>query len=314
LFPIQLTYTNTPDPVCAPGTPVTFTVTNPGTIGAGNWIYNWYDQTGTTLLQSTTNTSSTDTYTPATPGANGNYIYKVKVANTVCPASYAVASPTYFVGYSSLNVIANANCGDNGVVNMYPEGQNNFTTWYSNNFATGLLGPAFDASFGNTNFTGGLCNITPFAPSQNGAFVIRNSGAINSNNLQVDFKMSTAPRGFAFNVLGADGMCWSYGSDVTVGTIATGEGGSGTGLKLAFDATANTANNFPGAYLMYNCTVVGQGPGDPGVLAYKLGSWWQGLVNAPVSIVISQNGFVTVKVNNEVIFDHIALPAAYPYN
>ncbi|MBK9401351.1 MAG: hypothetical protein IPN36_10980 [Bacteroidetes bacterium] len=314
VVPIQLTYTNAPDPVCATGSPVTFTVNNPGTIGAGSWTYNWYDQTGTTLLQSTTNTSSTDTYTPATPVANGNYIYQVKVSNTVCPASYAVASPSYFVGYTSLNVVSNANCGDNGTVIVYPEGQNSFTTWYSNNFATGLLGPAFDASFGNTNFTGGRCNITPQANGQTGALIIRNSAFINSNNLQVDFKLSTAPRGFAFNILGADGLCWSYANDVTVGTVTTGgsaEGGSGTGLKLAFDATANGPNNQPGCYLMFNSTTVGQGPGDPGVLAYRLGSWWQGLVDAPVSIVISQNGFVTVSVNNEVIFDHVALPASY---
>ncbi|MBL0340939.1 MAG: hypothetical protein IPP71_08430 [Bacteroidetes bacterium] len=34
-------------------------------------------------------------------------------------------------------------------------------------------------------------------------------------------------------------------------------------------------------------------------------------MNAPVSIIISQNGFVTVTINNQVIFDHVALPAAY---
>jgi hypothetical protein len=314
VVPVQLTYTYLPDPVCATGTPVTFTVNNPGTVGAGSWVYNWYDQSGTTLLQSTTTTSATDNYTPSTPSSNGNYIYQVRASNTVCPASYAVASPSFFVGYTSLNVVSDANCGDNGVATVYPEGQNSFTTWYSNNFATGLQGPAFDASFGNTNFTGGRANITNQANSQTGALIIRNNAAINTNNLQVDFKMSTGPRGFAFNILGADGMCWSYGGDVTVGTVTTGgqgEGGSGTGLKLAFDATANGPNNLPGCYLMFNCTVVGQGPGDPGVLAYKLGSWWQGLVDAPVAIIISQNGFVTVTVNNEVIFDHIQLPASY---
>ncbi|MBK8873241.1 MAG: hypothetical protein IPN13_04695 [Bacteroidetes bacterium] len=265
VVPLQLTYTNSPDPVCAPGTPVTFTVNNPGSIGAGSWVYNWYDATGTTLLQSTTNSNATDTYTPATPGTNGNYIYKVKVSNTVCPASYAVASPTYFVGYTSLNVVSDANCGDNGTLVVYPEGQTNFSTWYSNSFATGLLGPAFDASFGNANFTGGRCNITNQVNAQNGTLLIRNSAAINTNNLQVDFKLSTAPRGFAFNILGADGLAWSYASDVWQGTLTAGTGGynaesgSGSGFKLAFDATANGAINTPGAYLMFNCTTPDQG-------------------------------------------------------
>ncbi len=317
VVPLQLTYTNLPAPVCEPGTPITFAVNNPGTIGAGSWIYNWYDQSGTTLLQTSTNTSSTDSYTPSTPVANGNYIYTVKVSNTVCPSSYAIASPTYFVGYTSLNVVTNANCGDNGVLNVYPEGQTNFSSWYSNNFNTGLQGAAFDALYGNAVISSGLCNITTQSISQNGTLLVRNPAAINTNNLQVDFKLSTAPRGMAFGILGADGLAWSYAPDVWQGQLTPGtggyqaEGGSGTGFKLAFDATANGAGNTPGCYLMYNCTTPDQGPTSPGVIAFKQGSWWQGLVNAPVSIIISQNGFVTVTVNNQVIFDHVALPAAY---
>jgi len=314
VVPNVLTYSYAPSTNCAPGTPITFTLNNNGTIGAGQWVYNWYDQTGTTLLQSTTNTLSSDTYTPATPAANGNYVFTAKVSNTLCPSSYAVASPNYFIGYTSLKVATDANCGDNGTLKVYPEGQNNFSTWYFNNFNVGAQGAGFDAVYGNTTITAGQCRITPQANSQTGAFLVRNPGAINSNNLQVDFKLSTAPRGFAFNILGADGLCWSYGGDVTQGTVTTGglgEGGSGTGIKLAFDATANTASNTPGIYLMYNSLVAGQGPTDAGVLAFKYGSSWQGLIDAPVSITITQNGLVTVSVNNEVIFDHIQLPAAY---
>ncbi len=317
VVPLQLTYSNSPSSVCAPGTPVTFTLNNPGTIGAGQWTYNWYNQAGTTLLQSTTNTSATDTYTPATPIANGNYIYTAKVSNSLCPSSYAIASPTYFVGYTSLNVVTNANCGDNGIITVYPEGQENFSTWYSNNFTTGLNGPAFDALYGNAVINSGRCNITTQTNSQNGTLLIRNPGAVNSNNLTVDFKLSTAPRGFAFNILGADGLAWSYAPDVWQGQLTPGtggfqaEGGSGTGFKLAFDATANGAGNTPGAYLMYNCTTPDQGPTSSGVLAFKQGSFWQGLVDAPVSIIISEDGYVSVTINNQLIFDHVALPLAY---
>ncbi|HNF72374.1 MAG TPA: hypothetical protein PLP34_08170, partial [Chitinophagaceae bacterium] len=297
--------------------PVTFTVNHSGTIGSGQWIYNWYDNAGTTLLQTTTNTASSDNYTPATPASIGNKSYLVKVSNTVCPSSYAVASPSIFVGYTSLNVTTNANCGDNGIVVVYPEGNTDLTPWYVNNFTTGLLGAAFDASYGNANFTGGRCNITPQANSMNGTLLIRNPANINTNNLRVDFKMSTGPRGFGFNILGADGMAWSYAPDVYQGALTPANGGfnaesgSGTGFKLAFDATANGAGNTPGAYLMYNCTTPDQGPTSPGVLAFKQGSFWQGLVDAPVSINITDNGYVTVSVNNEVIFDHVPLPSAY---
>ncbi|HRH06932.1 MAG TPA: hypothetical protein PLN13_00005, partial [Bacteroidia bacterium] len=317
VVPNVLTYSASPSSICGPGTPVTFTVNNNGTIGAGQWTYNWYDQTATTLLQSTTNTASSDNYTPATAVANGNYVYTVKVTNSVCPSSYAIASPTYYVGYSSLNVVNNANCGDNGVINVYPEGQNNFTTWYSNDFSTGLLGAAFDASLGNLSVASGRCNITSQVNAQNGTLIIRNSAAINTNNLQVDFKLSTAPRGFAFNILGADGLAWSYAPDVYTATTLTpgtggfnAESGSGSGFKLAFDATANGAINTPGVYLMYNCTTPDQGPSSSGVLAFKQGSFWQGLIDAPVSIVISQNGYVSVSINNTLIFDHVALPPA----
>jgi len=317
LVPLQLTYTASPANVCAPGIPVTFTVNHSGTIGSGQWIYNWYDNAGTTLLQTTTNTASSDNYTPATPASIGNKSYLVKVSNTVCPSSYAVASPSIFVGYTSLNVTTNANCGDNGIVVVYPEGNTDLTPWYVNNFTTGLLGAAFDASYGNANFTGGRCNITPQANSMNGTLLIRNPANINTNNLRVDFKMSTGPRGFGFNILGADGMAWSYAPDVYQGALTPANGGfnaesgSGTGFKLAFDATANGAGNTPGAYLMYNCTTPDQGPTSPGVLAFKQGSFWQGLVDAPVSINITDNGYVTVSVNNEVIFDHVPLPSAY---
>ena len=313
--PLTLTYTSSPDPVCAPGTAVTLTVNNNGTIGAGQWVYNWYNNAGTTLLQTTTNALTSDSYTPSVAAANGNQAFTVKVSNTVCPSSYAVASPSYYVGFTSLNVATNSNCGDNGQIAVYPEGQTDFTDWYVNNFNAGLLGPAFDASFGNTNFTGGLCNITPQVNSQTGTLLVRNPANINTNNLQVDFLLSTAPRGFAYNILGADGMAWSYAADVYQGSGAgpgfQAESGSGTGFKLAFDATSNGAQNTPGCYLMYNCTTPDQGPTSPGVIAFKQGSFWQGLVNAPVSILISDNGYVTVTINNQVIFDHVPLPTAY---
>jgi len=40
--PLQLTYTNSPDTVCAPGTPVSITLNNSGSVGVGTWTYNWY--------------------------------------------------------------------------------------------------------------------------------------------------------------------------------------------------------------------------------------------------------------------------------
>ncbi|MBK7853860.1 MAG: hypothetical protein IPJ79_02215 [Bacteroidetes bacterium] len=64
VVPNVLTYSYAPSTNCAPGTPITFTLNNNGTIGAGQWVYNWYDQAGTTLLQSTTNALSNDDYTP----------------------------------------------------------------------------------------------------------------------------------------------------------------------------------------------------------------------------------------------------------
>lgn len=315
--PEKMAVSSSPDPICTTGIPITFTIDNPGVIGTGAWTYSWYDNTGTTLLQTNTNSLSTDSYTTSSPTTNGRYIYMVKINNSVCPSSYAIAYPNAFVGFTSTQNVVNSNCGDNGVVTVYPEGQPDFSTWYSNDFSTGLQGAAYDASYGNSSITGGVCVLNPQALSQNGQFLVRNPGAINTNNLQVDYKVSTYPRGFGASILGGAGYAWSYAADVWQGTLSpsTGgfnaENGSGTGLKLCFDATANGAINTPGAYLMYNCTTPDQGPTSPGVIGFKQGSFWQGLQYVPIKIEINEQGQITVSVNNEIIFDHIQLPASY---
>jgi len=316
--PQTLTYSQSPDPTCSIGAPVTLTVTNNGSPGTGTWTYNWYDQAGTTLLQTTTNTQSSNAYTPPVPSANGLYSYVATVTNSLCPYSYASADASFQVGFTSRKTATNANCGNNGMITVFPEGQNNFSTWYSNNFAVGVQNsPTLDQIYGNTSFTSGRCQLNASAASQTGGtFMVRNPAGINTNNLQVDYKLTTSPRAHS-SAWGADGIAWSYGPNVYQGVPSSAnsgflpENGTGTGLKLAMDAVNNGAINIPGVYLMYNCPVPHQGPASDGVLAFKKGTFWKGLVDAPVSIVITDDGYVTVSVNNDVIFDHVKLPDAY---
>jgi len=277
----------------------------------------------TSLLQTATNTNATDTYTPPTPAVNGNYSYIVKVTNSECPASYAIAQPSFFIGYTSTDSIFNANCGNNGIITVYPEGQKNYTTWYANDFTTGLIGPGVDddsytlaGASSHVMFTGGKCVLAPMATSKNGALLVRNPAGINTNNLQIDYLSTTTPLGFGSGILGGGGYAWSYAPDVWQGTLSpsTGglnaENGSGSALKIVFDGTPNGFNT-PGAYLMYNCNTLDQNPFSLGVIAFVPGNFWHRLSDAPVSITITENGLLTYKLNNLVIFDHVQLPAEY---
>lgn len=325
-LPQTLTTSNSPRVVCAPGTPVTITATNNGILGGGNtWTYTWYDSTGAVLSNTTAgSTSSTNAYTPATPAANGAKRYMAMVSNSVCPASYSIATPGFDVGFTASTSSTNANCGSDGTVTVNAQiYKEQLSTWYSNDFSAGRLGFPYDTAFtfGHTlaaMFQEGSCVLHQNATSQNGTLIVKNPTGINTNNLKVDFDLSTGPRSIAVNINGGSGFAWSYAPDIyeagvtTPGSIGmNAENGTGSGLKIAFDATPNGAINANGAYLMYNCTTIDQIPNSSGVLAFSPGGYYQGLTNTHMTIRITDAGKISVWFNNVVIFDNVQLPPAY---
>lgn len=306
---------------CTPGASTTLTVNHNGVAGLGTWTYNWTSEDGLTTLQNTPNSGlGTDSYIFNTPSTPGEYRYKVNLTNSHCPLSFAEATIPVNVGYFADIVTTETNCGSNGTANIWPKGNHSsYSTWYSNTFSA-LLGGGADATFSTGSFTmlsGGLLNLTTNAASLNGMFIVNNPAAINTQALRVNFDLTTTPRTFNFGFLGSDGLAWSYAPDIPNSIVTPGgtgtnaENGTGTGVKLAFDAATNSATNIQGVYLMYNCNASDQGPQTPGVLAFSRGSFWQGLSNAPVSINISDSGYVTVYINNILVFNRVKLPDAY---
>lgn len=306
---------------CTPGASTTLSVNHTGVVGIGTWTYNWTSEDGQTQLQNTPNTGlGTDSYVFNTPTTSGNYRYKVTLTNSHCPQSLAEAVIPVNVGYFADVVTTETNCGNNGSVSIWPKGaHSSYSTWYTNNFNS-LLGGGADATFQTGSFTmlsGGLLNLTTNASGLNGMFIVNNPSSINTQGLNINFSLTTTPRTFNFGFFGSDGLAWSYAPNIANSVVTPGgtgtnaENGTGNGIKLAFDAATNSGTNFQGVYLMYNCNSSDQGPLTPGVLAYAPGSFWQGLSNAPVSITISDSGYVTVYINNILVFNNVKLPEAY---
>ncbi len=320
VFPASLNFT--PGTACASGTPTSLTINqSTSTIGTGSWVYNWFDSSGVTLLSGpTTTTSNTDIYN-FTPASNKTFTYLATVSHTACTSSYMSANPFINVGLE-LDAVSSSpeNCGDNGIITFNAKGlPSTFSTWYSSSFTSPYtINPTTEANFGSTVFTGNNMMLTSNATNLSSNFIVKNPSSINTNNLQMDMTITTTPQTLGFSIYGADGMAISYGPDIYAAGIvapaivgANAENGTGSGLKIAFDASANGSFNIPGVYLMYNCTSADQGPTTPGVLAFARGSFWQGLTNAPFSVTITEAGKVTVRLNNMILFDNVQLPAAY---
>jgi hypothetical protein len=210
--------------------------------------------------------------------------------------------------------------------------------------------PAGTVSAGNdfNASDNGRMRLTSNVVSKSGGVLIPNNTGLASNDFAIDFDLITISNGGA----AADGVSYSYGPDVVAmpsGTAVqtavgaapatgvstlTAENGSGTGLKLAFDAIANTGGcpvangavasgpttsvgNSPGVYLMYNNTTLHQGSNCPGVLYFSNStSWVAGGVSGNtttthVTIKINSTSKVSMWLNGVLVVDQVALPAGY---
>lgn len=298
-----------PAQICAPGSPVTITPSAAGFISGGGQIeYQWLDATGTTILQNWS--SSAYTFVPP---SDDIYDFTVKARLSNCPATETALVPTSVtVGFGADVAVNNIFCGQTSgsilLTNSFgaiPSG-----IWYENNFSTAGLNSAQAQLYGTSaNITGGRLILTPNTASQNGAIQIFNPNGINPATLNVDFRLTVG--GGQSSTNGADGLSWSFGPDVVpIPTATNAENGSGTGLKIAFDAYGTGANGQAGLYLMYNCTVLDQSSTSPGVLQYVNNLSWKASTNN-ISISIDGAGRLTMKIGNNTIFNNVQLPPAY---
>ena len=187
---------------------------------------------------------------------------------------------------------------------------------YTNNFTSATLTAQASITGSGASITGGQLQLTPNTGSLGGGFLVLGNGA-NPSQVQVDYDFTTS--GTNCNTCGADGYSWSFGDDVVALPTAAVNGtdaeqGSGSKVKVAFDAYGSTDPAMAGIYLMYNCTTTAaeNSTGGGGVLAYSGNlNWKNGGTQQHITISINPAGQLTLSVGGTTIFNNVQLPAAY---
>lgn len=180
-----------------------------------------------------------------------------------------------------------------------------YTNFYSNDFTNTTIGAGASLSgVASLTAVAGQLQLTPNLTSQLGGLTV--DAGVNAAAYKVDFDFTTSPVG------GADGFSYSFADDVNANSTApTAEKGSGSKLKICFDAYDAVMPNQAGIYIVYNNTAATFNATAAGVLGYVGNTSWVGTANNHVTIETNANGQVTVTLNGTPIFTNIQLPAAY---
>ena len=330
------------------GTPNAYSITQTGS----NQTFTGYTWSATPATGSGITGTVTGLSQTITPTANGVYTYSVVATSGTCnvTATKTVSIYTGLSGTATSTPITSC-VNPTGLITANVNGAG---TIVNNDFTSSVLPSNMVAAGNNFAITGGRMQLTSAANSMNGGVLITNTTGLANNDFQIDFDMITTTSGSS----PADGFSYSYGDDVVAlpdATAATGtsgvttlapENGSGTKLKLSFDAISNTggctgglpasnsSGNTPGVYLMYNCTASHQGPTCNGVVYYDGGTtvptYTNGIAGANgtvaglgwratttsgatthVTIKINALGQVSMWLNASQVVTNQQLPASY---
>ncbi len=191
-----------------------------------------------------------------------------------------------------------------GVVSGTPTNQT-YRTYYSNNFNdSALKGATF---YGTTSWAGDFIGLTKSIDNSAGGFMVPASGN-NEKRYKVNFTLITNKSSG-----GADGISYSFADDATINaTSPSAIIGTGTKLSLSFDDYENSWGE-KGIRLMYGNKndAPGRTPNTSlGLVAYSNNTSWIGKRSA-IELILDSTGLATVKVDGVVVFDKVALPAAY---
>jgi len=303
-------------PVITPPTAITSTGGNPACVsttlqlGAAPSGFDYFWQGNSAVTTSSANNATSD-YAVSTAGTYYARAYETATQCWSAPTSLVVtlySTPSGTATFSSPYTCSSTS-GDI-IFNVNGAG-----TVFLSDFSTPTL-PAGTTSQGNdfNASDAGRMRLTSNANSKNGGVLIPNNTGLASNQFQIDFDMITTPSTAA---PAADGFSYSYGPDVVAlpsGTPTNPENGSGTALKLSFDAYTNGANT-AGIYLMYNCNVNNQAPATAGVLYYNPTTTWVATATAGttthVTIKINAIGKISMWLNGVQVVTDQSLPAAY---
>ncbi len=298
-----------PTTLCTPGTPVTITsAASPAVIfGGSTYEYRFVDANGAVLQN--WGTSNTYNFTPA-----ADSVYKVysDFRSNTCPDAIDSILTSVVVGFGSDVAVIDYDCINlGGTVTLNSIfGQFNSETVYTNPFAAlSDVTPSVVTLSGNASITAGRAVLTPSATSMNGSVTI-NDPAFHTglnNAMTVSFKMTADLPVGPFGTGGADGISYSFGNDV--GT-AGNQNGTGSKLRLSFDAADNSPN-IAGIYLGYNVTGT-LSPAGAGTLVHVGNiALWKIRQDVPVVLTIDPNGKASLTVDGTLVFQNIQMPAAY---
>lgn len=306
---IQRSAAYTPTTLCTPGTAVTLTsAAAPATIfGGGAYEYKFMDANGVVLQD----WSSSNSYN-FTPAADSVYKVYSDFRSTTCPDAIDSISTLITVGFGANVAVVNYDCINlGGTVTLSSIfGQTNVETVYSNPFAaTTDVTAGIVTLSGNASITGGRAVLTPSATSNNGSLTI-NDPAFHTglnNAMTVSFKMTADQPINTFGTGGADGVSYSFGDDVAT---AGNQNGTGSKLRLSFDANDNSPN-IAGIYLGYGVTGT-LSPTGTGTLVHVGNiALWKIKQDVPVVLTINPAGKASLTVDGTVVFENVQMPAAY---
>ena len=288
-----------------------------------NWTINGVGTpSGGQLNGVTVNTPTTNQMTYATtpyqvyiqdPITNCSQVYQTPVTVNASPtAPIATNSTQCGLGTPTASVVSTAGAAGTGQYFWYSAAVNGnaiqsppvgaYTTFFTDNF-TGpnvAVGATLSGSANLLNNPGELQLFNNFTNQIGGITV---APGVNANAYIVDFDLITST--------GADGLSYSFGNDVNASaTTPSQEMGSGSKLKISFDAFGATQPNAQGIYLLYNNTAGSFNNTTPGVLGYSNNTSWINDTNH-VTISIDNVGRLSMAVGATVIFNNVQLPPAY---
>jgi len=183
-----------------------------------------------------------------------------------------------------------------------PPVSSTWSTFYTADFTSGVATGASIFGSANTTNVAGWLELTAAANSLNGAISV--DAGVDAPAYKVEFDVQTTSGG-------ADGFSWSFAPDADPTALTpAAEMGTGTGVKISFDAYGGMPNA-AGTYVLYNSNATSFSNTTAGVLAYDASTAWLGSTSAHVIITINEAGELTLNVDGTDIFTNVALPAAY---
>ncbi|WP_343748804.1 T9SS type A sorting domain-containing protein [Fluviicola sp.] len=313
LSKIEKTVTYSPTTICSPGTPVTVTATAaPAVIyGGGSYEYHFVGANGAELQP----WGSNNTYT-FVPAADSTYKVYADFRSSTCSDAIDSSLASIIVGFGATVNVVDYDCNNlGGTVSLSNTfGQVTVNQVYNNPFANASTDLTNVSLQGVAAITAGRAVLTPSATSNNGSVIITdpNFHTGSNNAMTLSFKLTADQPINTYGTGGADGLSYSFADDIS----NTGnQNGSGSKLRLVFDAADNSPN-IAGIYLVYGNTSGVSGtavtPTAASTVAYaaNTASWKLG-TDVPVVLTIDVSGKASLTVGGTAIFTNVQMPAAY---